>query len=286
MKSTMMRTSIALACLISFARFECNDQQSVHFAIIGDYGLAGKAEEDVANLVKSWKPDFIITTGDNNYPNGADSTIDHNIGQYYHEFISPYHGSFGSGDTVNRFFPSLGNHDWRSPGAEPYLKYFTLPGNERYYDFARGPVHLFAIDSDDHEPDSITASSVQALWLKKKLSESTARWKLVYFHHSPYSSAEHGNSPKLQWPFKEWGATAVISGHDHTYEQLIVNGLPYFVNGSGGAELYKWGKEVEGSKAKYNTDHGAMDVHADNSKIEFRFVTSRDSLIDTYTISR
>jgi len=35
---------------------------SVRFAVIGDYGLAGKEAADVANLVKSWNPDFIITT--------------------------------------------------------------------------------------------------------------------------------------------------------------------------------------------------------------------------------
>ena len=42
----------------------------VKFAAIGDYGLAGPNELAVANLVKSWNPDFIITTGDNNYPAG------------------------------------------------------------------------------------------------------------------------------------------------------------------------------------------------------------------------
>ena len=38
---------------------------SVRFAVIGDYGLAGQAEEAVATLVKQWGPDLIITTGDN-----------------------------------------------------------------------------------------------------------------------------------------------------------------------------------------------------------------------------
>jgi hypothetical protein len=120
----------------------------VRLAVIGDYGTASKKEEAVANLVKSWNPDFIITVGDNNYPDGTALTIDPNIGQYYHDFIFPYNGIYGSGSATNRFFPSLGNHDWRATGALPYLNYFTLPGNERYYDFIWGPVHLFALDSD------------------------------------------------------------------------------------------------------------------------------------------
>ncbi len=259
-------------------------QSSVHFAVIGDYGFAGNPEAEVAKLVKTWKPDFIITTGDNNYDFGGDSSIDRNIGQYYHEFISPYPGSFGHGDTVNRFFPSLGNHDWRAAGAAPYLKYFTLPGNERYYDIVRGPVHLFAIDSDEHEADGITESSVQAMWLKQGLAKSTARWKIVYFHHAPYSSGAHGNNPTLQWPFKSWGASVVITGHDHTYERAIVDGFPYFVNGVGGRSLYDMGKPIKGSVVRFNADYGAMDINADLSKMEIRFVTRKDSVVDTYTI--
>jgi hypothetical protein len=46
---------------------------SVLFAVIGDFGLAGQREAEVANLVKSWKPDFITTVGDNNYLFGASS---------------------------------------------------------------------------------------------------------------------------------------------------------------------------------------------------------------------
>ena len=77
----------------------------VRFAVIGDYGLAGEPEAGVAALVKSWDPDFIITLGDNNYPDGAADTIDENIGQYYHEYIYPYAGEYGEGSDINRFFP-------------------------------------------------------------------------------------------------------------------------------------------------------------------------------------
>jgi hypothetical protein len=62
------------------------DGSSIRFAVIGDYGSDSQAEADVANLVKSWGPSFIITVGDNNYPKGAASTIDANIGKYYYEF--------------------------------------------------------------------------------------------------------------------------------------------------------------------------------------------------------
>ena len=63
-------------------------------------------------MVSRWDPDFIITTGDNNYPVGSADTIDANIGRYYERFIGNYRGAFGPGNHVNRFWPSPGNHDW------------------------------------------------------------------------------------------------------------------------------------------------------------------------------
>ena len=213
------------------------EANSTRFAVIGDYGSAGQPESSVASLVKSWNPDFIITTGDNNYPNGGTSTIDANIGQYYRQYIYPYQGIYGTGSTVNNFYPSLGNHDWLiTTGGlpKPYLDYFSLPGNERYYEFVRGPVHFFVLDSDPSEPHGTTSNSTQGQWLQAALSASTKSWNVVYLHHSPYSSGPHGSNTTLQWPYQAWGADIVLSGHDHDYERLFVNDFPYIVNGLGG----------------------------------------------------
>src|SRR5437867_4392530 len=98
----------------------------ITFAAIGDFGSDYVSTRQVAQLVKSWQPQFIITLGDNNYPSGALETIDRNVGQFYHEFISPYPGRYGAGAVSNRFFPCLGNHDWIATNAQPYLDYFTL----------------------------------------------------------------------------------------------------------------------------------------------------------------
>ena len=134
---------------------------TARFAVIGDYGSDSSDENRVANLVKGWSPDFVVTDGDNNYPHGEASTIDQNIGQYYHSFIGNYKGSYGAGSSTNRFWPALGNHDW-DVGDQPYLNYFTLPNNERYYDFTAGPVHFLALDSDRHEPDGVSSTAASA----------------------------------------------------------------------------------------------------------------------------
>ncbi|PKN92669.1 MAG: hypothetical protein CVU44_13495 [Chloroflexi bacterium HGW-Chloroflexi-6] len=257
----------------------------IRFAVIGDYGLAGQPEADVAALIKSWSPDFIITTGDNNYYTGAASSIDVNIGQYFHEFIHPYTGAYGSGASENRFFPTLGNHDWETPNAQPYTDYFALPGNERYYSFTRGPVQFFMLDSDSREPDGITATSTQAQWLNSGLSASDTIWQIVTLHHAPYSSGPHRSNTTLQWNYALQGADAVLAGHDHTYERIVHDGIPYFVNGLGGSTIYNFGTIVEGSQARYNANFGAMLVEASESQITFQFIARDGTIIDTYVVS-
>ena len=255
------------------------------YAVIGDFGDAGQPEADVANLVQSWNPDYVLTVGDNNYPDGEASTIDANIGQYYHQYIGNYAGSYGSGAAQNRFFPTPGNHDWNTGTLQPYLDYFTLPGNERYYDVVLGPVHLFALDSDLLEPDGRSATSIQANWLQTQLSASTAPWNLVTLHHPPYSSSSvHGSDPALQWPFATWGATAVLAGHDHTYERIHQNGIPYFVNGLGGRSIYPLGNPVPGSAVRYNLDYGAMRLEASPTCLNFSFFSRTGNLIDSLTL--
>lgn len=82
---------------------------------------------------------------------------------------------------------------------------------------------------------------------QNQLAASTARWKIVMLHQSPFSSGDHGSFPRLQWPFQAWGADAVLSGHDHGYERILKNvSFPYFVNGIGGASLYAFGTPVAG----------------------------------------
>lgn len=262
-----------------------SQDDSVRFAVIGDFGLAGPAAGAVADLVKSWQPDLILTTGDNNYPSGGADTIDENIGQYYGEFIAPYRGAYGTGAGSNRFFPVLGNHDLDTEDGRAYLEYFSLPGNERYYDFVWGPVHFYALNSDWREPDGIGSSSAQAAWLQQGLESSQSPWKIVYLHAAPYSSGRQASTTALRWPFKEWGAHAVIAGHDHTYERLEIGGLPYFVNGLGGGPRYEFVEILPESLVRYRDDFGAMLVEATAQRISYRFINIRGDTIDSIELN-
>ena len=264
----------------------------LRFAVIGDFGDAGQPEADVAELVHSWGVELILTTGDNNYPDGEASTIDRNIGQYYSDYIYPYKGNYGPGATKNRFFPTLGNHDWRVESLQPHYDYFTLPGNERYYDFEWGSVHFFIVDSNLLESDGRSVDSVQGRWLQETMRTSTTPWKLVVMHHPPYSSSsKYGADEEVQWPFATWGADAILTGHAHLYERLFYDGIPLFVNGLGGRwrtipQIHRFGSVAEHSQVRYNRDYGAQLVSVDETCINFSFYNRDAERIDSYTLKK
>lgn len=267
----------------------------LRFAVIGDFGdaprnAADQGMQQIADMIDSWNVDLIATVGDNNYDTGSASTIDANIGQFYHEYIGNYTGTYGAGSATNRFFPAIGNHDYNSTaGYTPYLNYFTLPsgpGNERYYDFVQGPVHFFMVNSDSHEPHGITSISTQAAWLQAGLAASTSQWNLVFMHHSPYASGNtadrHGSDPTVQWDYTY--ADAVITGHNHFYERLEVGALPYYVVGTSGHDLDPFTAAVAGSKVRNNGDYGAMLIDADENTLSLKYFNRSGQQIDSFNL--
>jgi hypothetical protein len=266
---------------IPSTRFFAYDTRGANLA---DFGSNNANEAAVAKMIYRWKPAFVSTAGDNNYPDGAASTIDRNIGQYFSPYIGNYHGSFGSGASTNLFFPTLGNHDWDTASAGPYKSYFTLPGNERYYDYVQGPIHFFVLDSDPREPDGTSPTSKQGQWLKGKLAASKSPFDVVILHHSPYSSGSEGSSMWMQWPFGDWGADLVLGGHSHAYERLSEGGLTYIVNGAGSVPAAFQRRIVSGSVVRNTGVAGALLIQANELAMTLQYQTIDGKVVDTVTI--
>jgi hypothetical protein len=76
---------------------------------------------------------------------------------------------------------------------------------------------------------------------------------------------------RLRWPFAAWGADAVLSGHEHSYERLAVKGIPYIVNGAGGAALRGFGRPRPESRVRDAVHHGAQRIALGSAgtRIEF-----------------
>ena len=283
--------------IIQTPEFEIDiSADSFTFAVIGDYGLGGNDELQVSDLVKSWNPEFIITTGDNNYPDGDDETFEDNIGYYYGDYIYNYDASIFNRcnglafqDKINRFFPSPGNHDDQFfQGLAYYKKYFTLPGNELYYNYSWGDIAFYSLNSTDRD------MTAQRDWLKAELLKSEKAFNIVYFHHSPYSSGDHGNESRMQWDFHSLGVDVVLTGHDHIYsriDKIDEPGLHYIVNGLGGKSIYDCGENPLGtddfSVTCYDENYGALrgKVDAHRLILEFFAVDDQEIPVDVLTIS-
>lgn len=260
------------------------------FANIGDWGDPdnGTAMTDVANLVKSWDPLFIVTNGDNIYPPATG----------YAQVTEPYEAFITDDLATNRFWPSLGNHDHNDASLADYQAFFTLPNNERYYSFTRYGVEFFiyhtakqTVGATSPEPDGVIIGSIQGEWLRLMLAASVARWKVVIIHDPPFTdhAADYPGHTDLRLPFAAWGAHAVISGDAHGYYRYTVDDIPYIVNGLGGAEiaaLQATPNAHDGYREiRYAENYGAVRGTVDCNTLTFEFINILGEVIDTVTIT-
>jgi predicted phosphodiesterase len=223
--------SFVLVALIALAHPAVNAQDlklplkegSVRFAVIGDSGTGGGAQQKIADRIaashKLFPFEFVLMLGDNLY--GSEDPDD-----FEKKFERPYRPILDAGV---KFYAALGNHD--DPTQTNY-KYFNMNG-ERFYTFKapRGSVRFFALDSNYMQEQQIK-------WLQKELPASDSDWKIAFFHHPLYSSGEkHGADLELRKQleplFLEHGVDLVLTGHEHFYERLKPQkGINYIISGS------------------------------------------------------
>jgi hypothetical protein len=245
---------------------------SVRWAVIGDNGTGEGPEFDVANeLQRYWtkvKFDFVIMNGDNIY--GGHSPNDFEL-----KFERPYQPLLNEGV---KFYASLGNHD--DAQIEINYKPFNM-GGKHYYAFAKKDVDFFVLDSNYMTP-------VQLTWLEDKLKNSTAKWKIAFFHHPLYTCGKfHGPDIDLRnqlMPlFTKYGVNAVWYGHEHVYERLKPQqGIFFFLEGESGQLRYEnIRRSCELDAAHFDTDRSFMLVEIDGNQMYFETISRTGEPIDS-----
>jgi hypothetical protein len=143
----------------------------------------------------------------------------------------------------SRFRPAPGNHDYRTDDAAGYFAYFgSAAGSaaEGWYSFDLGAWHVVALNSNCSDVDCGNGSP-QVRWLRDDLRAHPSDCLLAYWHHPRWSSGRHGSTDDVDvfWEvLQRAGADVVLSGHDHSYERVRVDGVREFVVGTGGDSLY------------------------------------------------
>lgn len=141
--------------------------------------------------------------------------------------------------------PVIGNHEYRDDSEGKYWeKYFGFKANEAFYSVWLGSVKLIAISSNFEDDPSMVLK--QLAWLDSELAKP-APWKIVVFHHPPFSrSIMHASfywrrefEPLRQYYvplFEKHKVDMVLNGHSHIYERSIKDGIHYVTTGAAGGK--------------------------------------------------
>jgi predicted phosphodiesterase len=250
-------------------------RDSVRFAVIGDMGTGEKPQYEVAQEMELYREktkfDFVLMLGDNIY--GGKSPAD-----IKKKFEDPYKTLLDAGV---KFYASLGNHD--NPN-ERFYKPFNM-GEKRYYTFKKGNAEFFVLDSNYMD-------SEETAWLSNVLRESTAAWKICYFHHPLYTDGKfHGPDTdlraRLEPIFQANGVKVVLTGHEHLYERIKPHGgIYYFVLGNSG-ELRPHNLRPSADTAKgFDTDRDFMLMEIAGDQLYFQTISRTGETIDSGIIDR
>jgi PKD repeat protein len=202
-----------------------NSRKPFTFLAWGDSGSGDANQAAVAAQMNalSPRPAFGLGIGDLIYPAGE-------AANYNPRFFTPYAPMLRN----MVVWPAMGNHDAMTKNGKPYLDAFVLPtgsGTELYYSFDYGNAHFTCLDSQVTYFAGTTARNVMLAWLAADLDDANsrgARWKIVFFHHPPYSKGTHDSDTdaQLTWmrnnlnPVMEArGVDFVLTGHSHVYER-------------------------------------------------------------------
>jgi len=273
--------------------------RSVHFTAVGDFGTGGTNQKQVAAAMLQARPELFVTLGDNAYSSGTESEIQNNLFAPMAELLSEV-----------PLFASLGNHEYVTNQGQPYLDNLYLPSNnpansERYYSFDWGHVHFVALDSNcaiGLASSDRCALAAQKAWLEKDLAGTPQPWKVVFFHHPPWSSGDHGSQLAMRRHFapifEKYGVDLVLTGHDHNYERSKPmqgddvagagkTGIPYLVVGGGGASLRPFASSKPAwSVIRDDKAYGFLDVKVVDGTLTAQMVEKGGKVLDSFVLRK
>ena len=267
-------TVLALAAVVAFGLFADRSAQAASVVMVGAGDIAkcsSSGDEATARLLDGISG-TVFTTGDNAYNSGTAA-----------QFRDCYGPSWGRHKARTR--PSVGNHEYYTPGAAPYYNYFGAsagPAGKGYYSYDRGSWHVVVLNSSCSEVPC-AAGSAQERWLRNDLAANPAECTLAYFHAPRFSSSGNNRNVAPFWKaLYEAGADVVLNGHAHNYERFApqrpdgtrddARGVREFVVGTGGANHHTFGAIKPNSRVRNANTYGVLKLTLRSGGYDWRFV--------------
>lgn len=256
------------------------------------------------------QPDFIVSTGDNIYPDGVFSEDDVRFDDSWKDV---YTGE-NIADLV--WYISVGNHDHGGDGnefyqvdygdTEPRWFFPALYWSHRFNGDDGATLDMFCIDSQSMRHDKNDAEA-QYAWLEDSVSSSDAHWKIVFGHHPGLTAGYHGpGSSTIRnnvIPIcEDYGVDILLTGHDHNLQHIRESGdsnnerLQHVLSGGGGRSLYNHDEDAEDDingrgyeLVEFVEDYGFITFDVTATTITMDYFTkdgSVDSPVYSFTITK
>ncbi|NJL15243.1 MAG: hypothetical protein HC913_21045 [Microscillaceae bacterium] len=266
------------------------------FCVIGDTESRPHVNHRLGQLIWEERPNFVLHLGDI-----TDGGFQNHKFEWNHEYFT------GITPLASRIpiFPVAGNGEadlyW-------YKRYHRLPDHEEFYQFSFGNTDFFMLNSNVNA--ELKKGGRQYEWLKARLAESKATWKLVAHHHCPFSSDEDdfGNTwkgevstqgdPKfedLKKLYESAGVQVVFYGHVHAYERTHPlkdgkidqqNGVTYIKSGGAGGHLEDFAPSHAWFSGKTQRGHHFCRVDIVGNVLGFKMYDLEGRLKDFFEIKR
>ncbi len=216
----------------------CSQRLGVETAILVDSILRA---DSVAKVQAA-----VFTLGDNVYSSGTT--------EQFEKCFTP-----AWGDPKRRIMKSLhptpGNHEYYTPNADPYYKYFGPAAGvvgKGYYSYDVAKWHIVVVNSElfVNSIFSDSARKEQLDWVAQDLKDHKALCTIAYWHHPRFSSGWHGSDARFNALWQILYADdvdLVLNGHDHDYERFApvnpagildsAKGIAEIIAGTGGEDL-------------------------------------------------
>jgi acid phosphatase type 7 len=240
----------------------------------GDIATCYRKTDEATAALLDWIPGLVFTVGDNVYPEG---TAD--------QFRRCYDTSWGRHKARTR--PTVGNHEYLTPGAAGYFGYFGASAGDPasgYYSYDMGAWHVIALNSNCAAVGGCERGSPQEQWLRADLAAHPAACTLAYAHHPRFTSGGQGNLTLVPFwdALYEHGADVFLAGHKHHYERFApltptgepdaLNGIREFIIGTGGKSHNDILEPSPNTEAVEDATFGVLKLTLHPSSYDWQFV--------------
>jgi hypothetical protein len=240
-----------------------------------DNGAPANCDEAAtAAQILALKPAAVITLGDNQYES---NTTD----QYAAVFDKTW------GQFKELIHPTIGNHEYLTPGAAGYFGYFGAAAGDPtkgYYSWNLGAWHIVVLNSECSHVGGCASGSPQETWLTADLAANPSACTLATWHEPRWSSGEHGDAVQMATIWDDLVAAHVdlaLAGHNHDYERFPAldadgnpdpSGVQEIVAGTGGKNHYPFSVPPLGSEIRDSTAYGILKLTLHPSSYDWQFL--------------